>query len=189
MPTCTKTLSNGAEQLPLPSDYSIRKVLPEDCSIVATQRGQMFFDMGTLSQSENIENHDIWSGWLEGAIFSGDYFGCLATYANYAKGDCGTEIAADEVVGGVGILIQPKMPSRNDPTLYKALILNMYVKPTHRRQGLAEALMQAALADIQARGIRSVSLNAAPMGQYIYKRLGFVEATCPEMRLTLEAGE
>ena len=64
----------------------------------------------------------------------------------------------------------------------------MYVAPGHRRQGLAEALMHATLQEARRRGLRSVNLNAAPMGRGLYRRLGFVDSTSPEMRLTLLDG-
>ena len=45
--------------------------------------------------------------------------------------------------------------------------------PSHRGRGLASRLMAAALADAQERGLRTSTLQASPMGQPIYARLGY----------------
>lgn len=165
----------------LPEGYRIEKVQPNQGLVVAVQRGQMFVDMGTMTEQEAAESHGLWGHWLRDAIDREEYIGLFVINDH----DSGTEIPLTVIVGGVGILLQPRLPSLKDPALHKAYILNMYVEPSHRRKGLAEALMQAALAEARARGIRNLNLNAAPLGRHIYERLGFVEATNPEMRLTL----
>lgn len=157
----------------LPQGYSIRPATPKDAAIIAAQRGQMFVDMGTLTPETAAQEQAVWTEWFRTAIPAGQYAAFLAEQAG-------------EIVGGVGLMFFPKIPTRKDPALLKGHILNMSVSAAHRRQGLAEALMHAALNELRSRGIRSVSLNAAPMGKGIYERLGFMEAYNPEMRLTLE---
>lgn len=159
--------------LPLPGGYTLRPATAEDAETMATQRGQMFVDMGELTTEAAQRQHLLWADWLRAAIPGGAYAGFLIE-------------AGTEVVAGVGVMFRPKMPSAKDPAVLGAYVMNMYVAPDHRRQGLAEALMRAALQESGARGLRSVSLHAAPMGRHIYERLGFVEAANPEMRLTLE---
>ncbi|GMA14047.1 GNAT family N-acetyltransferase [Deinococcus metallilatus] len=160
----------------LPAGYTIRPAATADAATVARQRGQMFVDMGDLTLPEAAAQQALWTDWLRGAIPSGGYVGCLVE-------------TGGEIVAGVGMMFQPKMPSAKDPALLKAYVMNMYVAPEHRRRGLAEALMRAVLAEAEARGLRSVSLHAAPLGRRIYERLGFVEASNPEMRLTLEPSQ
>lgn len=50
----------------------------------------------------------------------------------------------------------------------------MLVDPEHRRKGVGEALMRAALGYLEACGVASVGLDATPMGRPLYERLGFV---------------
>jgi GNAT superfamily N-acetyltransferase len=45
--------------------------------------------------------------------------------------------------------------------------------PAHRGHGLASRLMAAALLDARERGLTGSSLQASPMGEPIYRRLGF----------------
>lgn len=157
----------------LPGGYSIRSATPEDAAVIAAQRGQMFVDMGTLTAEAVVQEQEVWAGWFRSALPAGEYAGFLVEYG-------------EQVVGGVGLMFMPKIPTSKDPAVLKGHILNMSVAPEHRRRGLAEALMQAALNELRGRGIRTVNLNAAPMGKSIYERLGFIEASNPEMRLMLE---
>jgi hypothetical protein len=55
-----------------------------------------------------------------------------------------------------------------------AWIAMMLVDPAYRRQGIGMALMEHALTFLEERGIRSIRLDATPLGQPLYARLGFV---------------
>lgn len=153
--------------------YTLRRATPADAPAIARQRAQMFVDMETLTPEAAAQEVTLWTDWLRGALASGEYVGVLAEWE-------GT------VVGGAGLLVFPKMPTLADPATRKGHVLNVSVDPAHRRRGLAEALMGAMLEEVRARGLRQVTLNAAPMGRSLYERLGFVESTHPELRLTLE---
>lgn len=157
----------------VPPGYSLRAAIPADAGTIARQRGRMFVDMGDLTPAGAEAQQEVWTAWLRGALASGEYVGIVAQQGG-------------EVVGGVGLMFFPRIPSPKDPATRRAYVLNMSVEPAHRRQGLAEALMGAVLAEVRARGLRSVTLNAAPMGRALYERLGFRVAGTPEMRLTLE---
>jgi GNAT superfamily N-acetyltransferase len=45
--------------------------------------------------------------------------------------------------------------------------------PDHRGEGLASRLMAVALTDARERGLRTSSLQASPMGEPVYRRLGY----------------
>ena len=55
-----------------------------------------------------------------------------------------------------------------------AWIGNLIVTPDHRRRGIGRYLMEHAIGQIEARGIRTVRLEADPMGVRLYRRLGFI---------------
>lgn len=150
----------------------IRSATPQDAESIAWQRGRMFVDMGDLSPEQALAQQQMWVDWFRQALAAGSYLGWLAERGG-------------EVIGGVGLLLRPKLPSLGDPGLWQGYIMNMYVAPEQRRQGGAEALLQAAVAQAQAQGIRSMALHAAPLGRGIYQRAGFTEAPNPELRLTL----
>ena len=49
----------------------------------------------------------------------------------------------------------------------------MLVDETVRGQGVGKALMQTALDDLERRGVKSIRLDATPLGQPLYEKLGF----------------
>lgn len=52
---------------------------------------------------------------------------------------------------------------------------NLIVLPEHRRRGIGERLMRHAIAHLERCGIRTMRLEADPMGIALYRRLGFVD--------------
>jgi GNAT superfamily N-acetyltransferase len=56
---------------------------------------------------------------------------------------------------------------------HEALVVNVYVEPGYRRQGLARRLMADILAWGREQGIERVSLHASSMGRPLYESLGF----------------
>ncbi|MBZ9750572.1 GNAT family N-acetyltransferase [Deinococcus sp. HMF7604] len=151
---------------------SLRRAVPDDAPVIAAHRAQMFTDMGDLTPEEAQAQVDLWTGWLRSVLASGDYVGFVAEETG-------------RPLGSAGLMFHPKAPTTDEPATVRAYVLNVYVAPQSRRQGLADALMRAVLAEVQARGLRSVSLHASAQGRAIYERLGFVEAAHPELRLTL----
>lgn len=55
-----------------------------------------------------------------------------------------------------------------------ATIALVLVDPIFRRRGVARALMQHTLAQLDAQGVRTVRLQATPLGEPLYRRFGFV---------------
>jgi GNAT superfamily N-acetyltransferase len=67
------------------------------------------------------------------------------------------------------------------PVAWVALML---VDVSRRRQGIGLALMERALAFLDGQSVASVRLDATPLGQPLYEKLGFVE----QLRLARYAG-
>lgn len=65
-----------------------------------------------------------------------------------------------------------------------AYLLNMFTLPSHRGQGMAHALLQAALSDTRRRGASKLVLHATEAGRAIYAPAGF-EASGAYMELRL----
>jgi len=49
------------------------------------------------------------------------------------------------------------------------------VLPEYRRRGIGTALLQTAMRFLEDQGIRSIKLDATPLGKKVYDRMGFVE--------------
>nr|WP_244977260.1 GNAT family N-acetyltransferase [Deinococcus humi] len=131
----------------------------------------MFTDMG--SDVARVQASSV-PGlvWLRSALADGSYSGVLIQ-------------EGENVVAGAGVLWQTLPPSPRTVTPLRAYILNVYVAPSQRGQGLARQLMRVLLAECRARGVEQVSLHASDAGRPTYERLGFMPTN--EMRLTLEA--
>jgi ribosomal protein S18 acetylase RimI-like enzyme len=56
-----------------------------------------------------------------------------------------------------------------------AWIAMVLVRASHRGRGIGTALMEHALAYLQEQGVVTIRLDATPLGQSVYERLGFVE--------------
>lgn len=56
------------------------------------------------------------------------------------------------------------------PVAWIAMVLT---DPEFRGRGLATALMRRAIDDLQSRGVKTIRLDATPLGRPVYQRLGF----------------
>jgi hypothetical protein len=65
-----------------------------------------------------------------------------------------------------------------------AWLAMVLVDPVYRGRGIGMALLEHALKFVNARGVASVRLDATPLGQPLYEKLGFV----PQYALTRYAG-
>lgn len=156
----------------LPDGYSMRKAISQDAEVLAMHRGKMFVDMGTLSAEQAKAQYQIWEDWLVSALAEGCFLGLVVEQAT-------------EIVASAGLMFLPKMPNLDDLSLERGYLLNVYVVPEHRRQGLAEAIVLGLIEEAKVRQIKTVTLNASQVGQKLYERLGFKLWHDPEMRLSL----
>lgn len=109
--------------------------------------------------------------WLQPRLDDGRYFGWVAQ-------------AEDIAVGGLGMMVIDWPPHPSHPTqAVRGYILNVFVEPAHRGQGIAGKLMQIASAEAARRGIRHMVLHATTMGRPIYEKLGWRQTV--EMSITL----
>lgn len=78
--------------------------------------------------------------------------GCLAAEINGELAGTATSIRYGERVGWIGMVL---------------------VHPMHRRVGLGTELLQRAIGYLKGKGVRSVKLDATPLGRRVYVPLGF----------------
>jgi ribosomal protein S18 acetylase RimI-like enzyme len=154
---------------------TFRPAKPADAELIQAQRDAMFTDMG--QEPELVQAASAGSlTWLRGAFADGRYGGVLAEQAD--------RDGAQQVVAGAGVLWQQLPPSPTSISPVRAYILNVYVAPQVRGQGLAKILVQQLLDECRRRGIQMVTLHASDAGRPTYAALGF-DSTA-EMQLKLE---
>lgn len=61
------------------------------------------------------------------------------------------------------------------PTGKKAYIMNMYIAPEYRRQGIAIHTLDLLVKDAKEQDVLQIALEATDMGRPLYERYGFVK--------------
>ena len=164
------------------SAFDVRRAVAADIPMLARQRVTMFRDMAKLASvlEQPLERATI--AYMDDAFPRGEYLAWVAYDA------AGSDAAgSDAIIGGAGVQLRAILPRPREGVVDlelgpEAMVLNVYVEPAWRRQGVGEALMRTLLDDLASRGIRRVVLHAADAGRRLYERLGFVPTN--EMRLS-----
>lgn len=78
-------------------------------------------------------------------------------------------------VGAGAVSYFQVMPTFHNPTGKKAYIMNMYTKPSYRRQGIAFKILDLLVTEAKVKGITAISLEATQMGKPLYTKYGFVK--------------
>lgn len=81
--------------------------------------------------------------------------------------------ADGEHIGAVSMLILDLAPRPEDRSGREGYIINMYVDPGHRRQGIGRSLLERCLADASELRLRRLLLYTTDDGRPLYTELGF----------------
>ncbi len=76
-------------------------------------------------------------------------------------------------VGAVSLLLLSMPPLPGEPRHHDGYVLNMYVEPSHRRDGVGQRLFDACTAAGEALGVRRMFLITTDAGRPLYERSGF----------------
>lgn len=148
----------------------IRLLTPDDRDTICHHREAMFRDSGR-SAEVIAQMSEPFRAWLGPHLEAGRYFGWLAEYEG-------------RVVAGVGMMVIDWPPHPSHPTqCQRGYILNVYVEPEFRGQGVAKKLMAEANAEAKRRGIQFMILHATAQGRPLYEALGWLDTA--EMALTV----
>ncbi|MEO6983686.1 MAG: GNAT family N-acetyltransferase [Edaphobacter sp.] len=143
--------------------FETRLAVAADAELLAHQRHRMFVDSG---QTENEQMQAVvaeFIPWARRKLEDGSYIGWL--------------VSKDGVpVAGGGMLLMDFPPHWMDANPLRAYLLNFYVVPEFRGQGLAYGLLKTAINEARRRGIKVVSLHASKFGRPLYERNGFASS-------------
>ncbi|MFN8530192.1 MAG: GNAT family N-acetyltransferase [Anaerolineae bacterium] len=137
--------------------YSIRRAVADDAAVIAHHRRAMFEDMGLRGDMDAMERS--FTAWAPDQITSGHYLGWLVVDSM----DRG-------VVAGAGVRLfeWPGLPAT--PEMHtRPYVLNVYVEPPHRRQGLARTLLETILLWAREEKYPMVTLHASEFGRPLYE--------------------
>ena len=142
---------------------TLRPITTDDLELVCRHREAMFRASARAGRSEETlqEMTRAFRVWLEPRLADGSYFGFVIE-------DGGVPVA------GIGLMVIDWPPHPSHPSdSRRGYVLNVYVEPTHRKQGLARRLMDLADAELRRRGVTFAILHATAMGRPLYERLGW----------------
>ena len=84
----------------------------------------------------------------------------------------------ERAVAGIGLMVIDWPPHPSHPNEdRRGYVLNVFVEPSHRRQGLAKMLMQLGEAEFARRGVSFAILHATQMGRPLYEKIGWAQTS------------
>ena len=143
--------------------FRLRQAGPGDGSILTDFRVKLFEEIGYAPASHAATAFES---------------ACLETVTGYLKEEKAFAWIAESdegaPVGTLILLLHARLPSPRLPGPTEGYILNVFVEQAWRRQGIAAALMNAALERARALGLERIRLHTTPAGRATYTRSGFV---------------
>jgi len=147
----------------------VRAVEPDDLELVCHHREEMFRDAGAEEELLKVMTENF-RRWLHPRLEDGSYFGFILSHDG-------------EPAGGVGLMLIDWPPHPLHPTTdRRGYVLNLYVHPEHRRNGLGRRLMELAEEELRRRGVELLVLHATEKGRPLYAQLGWVAGTAEMIR-------
>jgi len=140
-----------------------RRATVDDAEIITHHRNRMFLDMGVPDGASHRAAMANFRPWIVRKLQSSEYLGWFATHQ-------------DRVVAGGGLLLLDFAPSFKDPGTLRGHLLNFYVEPEFRSQGLGRTLLELAMAETRERRIGVVTLHASQFGRPLYESFGFAQS-------------
>jgi GNAT superfamily N-acetyltransferase len=138
----------------------IRRATAADAGAIGDQRLRMFVDADVpfaVPQETMVAN---FVEWVRQKLEDGTYAGWLVEEDG-------------RLVAGAGLWEMEWPPHFMDAQPRRAYLLNFYVAPEMRRQGLARKLLAVAVDEAKARGIQVITLHASNFGKPVYEQYGF----------------
>ena len=133
-----------------------------DIATIVSHRRSMFAAMGYSDNAALDSMASAFEPWLKRKMESGEYLAWLAVDEDRS------------VAAGIGLWLMDWPPHMIGAGARRGNILNVFVRPQNRRQGIARQLMRVALEWCAANGIDHVMLHSSADGRRLYESLGFV---------------
>ena len=131
-----------------------------DAELIGEQRRRMFLDSVPTDDAQLERMIAKFVPWVRTKLEDGSYVGWLTSEDG-------------RVVAGAGMWLMEFPPHWMHEEPVRAYLLNFYVDPEFRGQGLAHALLKTVIEETRRLGIKVVSLHASVFGKPLYERNGF----------------
>lgn len=151
-------------------DLLIRGATADDIPEILRQRRGMYLDMGYEDSPALAAMLSTCEPYLSQSLANGSFRGWLG-------------LSGQRFVGGGAVVISPWPSHPDDQECRRATILNVYVYPDFRRQGMARRLMRIMIGWCREQQFAAVYLHASKDGRHLYESLGFEPTN--EMKLKI----
>lgn len=147
------------------NQISIYPATPDDISVLVCHNRLMFIEIwdyrGWEYESSNLD------------IMDQDYREKLER--ELPDKDCKAWVIkkGEKVLASVSISILSMVPIPNDPQCKVAYMHSVYTEEEWRGKGLSKKLVEQAIEECKASGIKRMTLNASYAGKSLYEKLGF----------------
>ena len=91
-------------------------------------------------------------------------------------------VDGDAGLAGSGVGMVWERLAGTDDSGWFGYIQSMATDPAWRRRGVARAVLELLLEEFRARGVAKVGLHYTPLGERLYRSVGFREPHQPELR-------
>ena len=129
-----------------------------DCESLTDIRMQMRKELDSDFSSELIYLDTL--NYFKRNIKSGTHIAFICEYNS-------------QIIATVGITLFEIMPTTEHPNGKVARLMNMYVEPIYRHNGIAKALLNCAMTYAKEHHIGKVMLNPSQIGKSLYENYGF----------------
>ena len=152
-------------------DLVIREATSDDIPEILRQRRGMYLDMGYEDSPALAAMLSTCEPYLFQALANGSFRGWLA-------------LSGKHLVGGGAVIISAWPSHPYDLECRRATILNVYVYPEFRRQGIARRLMRLMIDWCRQQKFAAVYLHASKDGRHLYQSLGFEPTNEMKLKIT-----
>src|SRR5258705_98490 len=142
-------------------DFTIRLATLDDAATITAQRRAMFEDMNEGDKEQLDWMVGEYEPHVREKLGDGNYRGWLV------------EDEAGTIVGGAGVELVPWPANPWSRLKSRPTVMNVYVAPENRRQGLARRLLETIIAWARQNKITFLQLSASKAGRTLYESLGF----------------
>lgn len=144
-------------------DLTYKRATIEDINVLTTTRIEVLRAANKLSEDTDMSKVEKQSyNYYQRALCDGSHIAYLVFDEN-------------RFVGAGGVSFFQVMPTYHNPSGNKAYIMNMYMNPEYRRQGIAYKTLDMLIREAKNKGITAISLEATEMGRPLYEKYGFVK--------------
>lgn len=96
-------------------------------------------------------------------------------YSDHLNCDLFAYLAEDggKIIGSAFLVVREMPPNPNFPNGRIGTVMNVFTEKTHRRQGIATAIMELLISDAKVMELDYIELKASEDGYQLYKQMGF----------------